>query len=338
MLFRSVSQSRYVEVSKRIWQILEDSSRYSFNSSHSLSVATDSLYTAYLKAHYPIYFYEQLLQILEEKGEKDRLLRAKAEAQKHFKIVFPPMKFGQDNTKILANKEKNEITMSMSTLKGFGNSVSESLFELSKKFKGDDIVDLFVFAVENGYFSSSKWEKLIQIGYFSDFGGGRRVLNFFNEFTSGKSKYGLKLKDKTKEKRIEELKIIWNSIPNNDFTIGEKVRNEVSVIGEIRSKFPVDKRYFFVLDVDDEKSGNQYSPKVTLHSLRSGYADTLKISKKKYFPLSAGDMVICHDFEKKPAVKKIDGEWVEIPETFNWWIRDYEKMREADIITMREEK
>ncbi len=326
-----------MEISKKIWQILEDSSRYSFNSSHSLSVATDSLYTAYLKAHYPLYFYEQLLQILEEKGEKDRLLRAKAEAQRHFKISFPAMKFGQDNTKILANKEKNEITMSMSTLKGFGNSVASGLLELSQKFDGKDIVDLFVFASENGYFSASKWEKLIQIGYFSDFGGGKKVITFFNEFTSGKNKYGNKLKESTKEKRIQSLKEIWHNLPNYDFSVGEKVRNEVSVIGEVRSKFPVDKRYFFVLEVSDEESGNPYSPRVLLHSLRTGYADTLKISKKIYSPIKAGQIIQCYNFEKKPAVKKVDGEWIEIPDTFNWWITDYEKLNDAMIITMREE-
>jgi DNA polymerase III alpha subunit len=324
-----------MDVSKRVWQILEDSSRYSFNSSHSLSVATDSLYTAYLKSHYPLFFYEQLLQILEENGEKDRLLRAKAEAERHFKIKFPAMKFGQDNTKILANEEKNEITMSMSTLKGFGNSFAESLLELSKKFSGTNIVDLFIYASDNGYLSISKWEKLILIGYFSEFGKGKRAYRFFHEFTKGKNRYNPKHKDKTKLQRISELNKIWNELEDVDFYMGEKIQNEISVIGEIRSRFPIGKKYFFVMEVDDKETGNKYSPRLILHSLSSGYADMLKVQKREYVPVKIGDIIRCDDFEKKPAVRKTEEGWQEIKDTFNWWIKDYEILSEGQIRMIR---
>lgn len=317
--------------SNRVWQILEDSSRYSFNSSHSLSVATDSLYTAYLKSHYPLFFYEQLLQILEEKGEKDRLLRAKNEAEKYFKIKFPKMKFGQDNRKITANESENAINMSMATLKGFGNDFAEKLLSLSHEFSGKNIVDLFVFASDNGYFYASKWEKLILIDYFSDFAKSKKVYDFFIEFTKGKSRYSPNHKEKTRQKRIQELQEIWKTIHDIDFSIGEKVKNEIEIIGEIRSKFNVDKRIFFVMSVDDDKTGNKFSPRVILHSLRSGYADMLKISKRGYQPIEAGNIIVCHKFEKKPAVRKVDGGFEEIPDEYVWWIRDYEKIREDQI-------
>ena len=42
--------------SDMVWQILEDSARYSFNASHSYCVSLDSLYCAWLKAHHPIEF------------------------------------------------------------------------------------------------------------------------------------------------------------------------------------------------------------------------------------------------------------------------------------------
>lgn len=37
----------------KVWQIIEDATSYGFNSSHAVCVALDSLYGAYLKAHYP---------------------------------------------------------------------------------------------------------------------------------------------------------------------------------------------------------------------------------------------------------------------------------------------
>ena len=62
------------------WQIIEDSSRYSFNASHSFSVAGDSIYGAYLKANYPFEFYEVFLNLLEEDGDKNRMVDAIEEA------------------------------------------------------------------------------------------------------------------------------------------------------------------------------------------------------------------------------------------------------------------
>jgi DNA polymerase III alpha subunit len=155
-LHEKTTKEKSLEIANSVWQILEDSSRYSFNSSHSLSVATDSLYTAYLKSHHPLFFYEQFLQILEANGEKDRLVLAKNEAEKFFGIKFASLKFGQDNRAILANEKNNEITMSMSVIKGFGTSVAETLFSLSQEFSGKDFVDLIIFAEENGMFAKSK--------------------------------------------------------------------------------------------------------------------------------------------------------------------------------------
>jgi DNA polymerase III alpha subunit len=320
------SKSESLEIAKKVWQILEDSSRYSFNASHSLSVATDSLYTAYLKAHYPLFFYEQFLQILEEKGEKDRLLKTKNEAEKFFGIKFPSLKFGQDNREIKANEKTNEITMSMMTMKGFGHSMAEDMFSLHSKFSGKDIVDLFIFASEEGVFHISKWEKLISIGYFSEFGKGKKILKFFEEFTKGEFRYSSKHKDATKKKRVEKLKELWISIEDNDFSIRERIENEINVIGEIQSRFNVNKKCLFVLDVIEGK----YSPRVTLQSLSNGRTDMVKISKRKYQGLSFGDIIFCDEFEKKPSVRKVDSGFEEIPNEFQWWVSSYNKVNNID--------
>ena len=58
----TVSTEQALEMSDRVWKIIEDSSGYGFNASHAYSYALDSVYCAYLKSHYPIYFYETLLR------------------------------------------------------------------------------------------------------------------------------------------------------------------------------------------------------------------------------------------------------------------------------------
>ena len=45
-------------LAESLWSVIEDSAGYSFNASHSYCVALDSLYGAWLKAHYPLAFYE----------------------------------------------------------------------------------------------------------------------------------------------------------------------------------------------------------------------------------------------------------------------------------------
>ena len=41
-----------------VWNVIEDSARYAFNSPHAYSMAGDSAYIAWFKAHYTSEFYE----------------------------------------------------------------------------------------------------------------------------------------------------------------------------------------------------------------------------------------------------------------------------------------
>lgn len=47
------AQSQAKDMALQVWQIIEDTTNYSYNSSHSVCVALDSLYGAYAKAHWP---------------------------------------------------------------------------------------------------------------------------------------------------------------------------------------------------------------------------------------------------------------------------------------------
>ncbi len=52
-----VEKTQNEENANKVWQIVEDAVGYGFNASHSLSVALDSIYGAYLKAEYPLEYY-----------------------------------------------------------------------------------------------------------------------------------------------------------------------------------------------------------------------------------------------------------------------------------------
>ncbi|MFA5197838.1 MAG: PHP domain-containing protein, partial [Patescibacteria group bacterium] len=175
------------DLSHMVWQIISDASLYGFNSSHSYCMAVDSLYGAYLKSHYPLEFYEVILNMLEQDGDKDRLNRAKDEATRAFGITFPPYKFGQDNTKIVALPETNQITSSLASVKGFPSSLSTRLLDASK-VDHKDFVEFLIYCEENGVISK-KFEDLIRIDYFSPFGHNKKLILFYKEFSSGKLRY-----------------------------------------------------------------------------------------------------------------------------------------------------
>ena len=163
------------EIAHRVWQIIEDSSKYSFNSAHAYSVALDSLYQAWLKTHYPLEFYETYMNILNRKKAKDRLNRFKDEAEHYFNIVFPPYRFRQDNRAITIDKEKNAINNALSSIKGYSDSIAEALYECGLKTK--DFIHALKY-LDDLSIKSAKIIPLIKIGYFSEFGNENALLKF----------------------------------------------------------------------------------------------------------------------------------------------------------------
>jgi len=319
-------------ISKKTWQIIEDSAYYSFNASHSYSVAGDSLYGAYLKSHYPIQFYTSFIQIMEDKGNKDRILLAKKEAIEAFDINFPIFQFGQDNTKISYDLKNHAINMSLKSIKGFGNKIAEDMLQLSKLFIIEknskyNFLDLLIFSEDNSYMSS-KFEDLIKIRYFEEFGKNKKLHTFYKEFTSGKNRYSKTHTDKTKEKRIPELQKIWDELPNKNYSIQEQIKNELEILNEIQTNFPVNKNYAVALEID-----LKYSPKIEFQNLLTGERKTFKIKNKVYneFPINKGDVLLFKKVTKKNSMtKNEEGKWVEIEDKFDLWLDVYYIVKEND--------
>jgi DNA polymerase III alpha subunit len=314
-------------VANQTWQIIEDSSRYSFNASHSYSVGGDSLYGAYLKSHYPLEFYEVFLNLLEADGDKDRLNNAKEEAKRAFKINFPPYRFGQDNRSITLNKEKWEISSSLASIKGFNSEIGNDMWELSQN-KYEDFVE-FMIALEESGKNSKKIEDLIKIGYFEMFGNNKKLLSFYKEFMEGKSRYSKTHTDKTKEKRIAELKEFFASLPNERLPMWDQINAENDILGYIQATYPVDRRYIYVMSIDEK-----FAPRVESYCLANGKRASLKVQKKLFENkmFRGGEILFVKSFKEKPAVKFIDGHYVddENGETC-WWIENYEIVNDSQF-------
>jgi len=313
------SKEEAEKVANQTWQIIEDSSRYSFNAAHAYSYAGDSLYGAYLKSHYPFEFYETFLRILEEDGDKNRLVQTKIEASEAFGIKFPAFSFGQDNRVIASNPDKGTITSSITSIKGFGSNIGDDLYELSQN-EYETFLDFLVDAEESGKISK-KFIDLIRIKYFDCFGNNKKLLLFYDEFTKGKSRYSRKHKNATKQKRLDSLKEIWYDIPNEAISVFSQIESEIEILGYISATYPnIPKRFVYVTKLDVK-----FAPRIQTYCLSNGIQASLKIQKGIYDNniFNAGEILYIDKFKKKPTVKFEDGKFIEVENNFTWWIDKY---------------
>ncbi len=282
------------EISDKVWQIIDDSCRYSFNASHSYCMAMDSLYGAYLKSHYPLQFYEVFLNILNDKSDKDRMTDVKKEAEIAFKIKFEPLRFRQDNRNFTADIETNTIWSTLKSIKGFGDNIAKQLYELKDK-KYETFIDLLVDFEERGILST-KIEALIKLNYFEEYGQNGGLLNLYSEFTKGKSRYLKTHSNKTKEKRIVELKEIMVQTINDSIPLIEQIKIETELLGLPMSVYDLPK-HVVALDVN-----TQNSPKIKIYGLKTGKVSIVKIRKIIYNQnrIKEGNIFIIDKYVQKP--------------------------------------
>ena len=166
------------------------------SNSHSYCVSLDSLYSAWIKAHYPLAFYETLLQITESKGDKDKLVEIKHEAEDYFNITFPSFKFGQDNRAIRANTENNSISNSLTSIKNMPKATSELLWQVAQS-KPTTMIDVLI-QCGNLHVSDAAIRMLVKIGYFDAFGNIpeiMRIIDLYDFFNKGMAKTVSKKKE-----------------------------------------------------------------------------------------------------------------------------------------------
>ena len=111
------------------WQVVEDAAHYSFNASHSLSVAIDSIYGAYLKSHYPLEYFTVVLTLYANDIDRTSKL---IEELSYFGISLQPVKFGKSGPDYTMDKEGNQIFKGLRSIKYCNAQIAEELLELSK--------------------------------------------------------------------------------------------------------------------------------------------------------------------------------------------------------------
>lgn len=175
-----------IEGFEETWQVVQDAAKYSFNASHSLSVAIDSLYGAYLKANYPLEYFTVVLTIYQD--DLDRTSKLIKEA-KEFSIEILPIKFGKSSAKYTIDRKNNAIYKGIASIKYCNESIAAELLELSKNHY-DSFFDLLDDISKKTSVNNRQLCILTGLNFFSDFGKNKYLLNLITLFNGVKKKEG----------------------------------------------------------------------------------------------------------------------------------------------------
>ena len=327
------------------WQVVEDAAKYSFNASHSLSYAYDSLYGAYLKSHYPLEYYTVALNYYSNDATRTGKLTSEL---KSYGITLEKPKFRYSIDEYFMDKENNKIYKGTGAIKFLNKECSLYLYSLKDK-RYDSFIDLLEEITnakdENNkaYVNTRQLDILIKLQYFQEFGNNKKLSIIYDYF---KNLYGRKLiaKDKLQDFNIPDyalklegiletekqykfdnmcniLKLIEKNIPNESFDISEQVSFEMDALGYISMTYDVKKNICFVIDVD-----TKYTPRLTLYCLNNGKSVICKVNKNtfKNNPINKNDIIKAIKFEEKYKQTLVDGNWKR-SDTKEWWIVAYNK-------------
>ena len=313
------------------WQVINDSASYSFNASHSLSYAYDSLYGAYLKSHYPLEYYTVALnQYKDDLSRTPRLI----DECKYFNIKIQTPKFGYSKAEYSFDKETRIIYKGVGSLKYLNEQKADFLYELSQSKEYETFTELLYDIKPIG---NRCILILIKLGYFSKFGSISKLLKVFELYKDkGDKKTMSKTKDielymtykelaeknATKETAktltmdyISFIKDIELTLEDTEDDVVQLIKDEIEYTGGFNAVpyKQMDKNACFISDL---KVYN-YNVIVTLFCFYSGNIKTFKMDKKIYnqCPFAKEEVLYLYGFIPKKNKKS---------ETVDYYITDFE--------------
>jgi len=153
---RQINPDKAAEIFKLMAQFAD----YGFNRSHSVAYAYLAYQTAYLKAHYPAYFYAAVLS--NESNDTTKIYKYSNELRSTGLGFLPPdiNESDSDFTPL-----DNAVRFGLSAIKGLGSSGIQTIIEARKGGKFTSLFD-FTSRLDQGFLNRRGLESLISAGAF----------------------------------------------------------------------------------------------------------------------------------------------------------------------------
>lgn len=348
-----------------VYKVIKDSARYSFNAPHALAMANDSLYEAWMKAHHTSKFYEETLNHYQTKGDKNKVNDLIKEAKTFFGYSMASYEYGKDNSKFTVNDETKTIYPNLSSVKGIGEKAVLDMVKISeqgidnfvdiyKSIKGTSVnSSVFEKLVKIGYFKKfGSIKQLLSIMKIYDnwkgsTGNGKKTISKADISKLGLDGINIRryATDITKSGKVSDkqftnvdwigiVKELASNVPDEEFGILQLVKFQYEVLNHVDYvDESIEWRYVVVTDLN-----TSYSPKFNAYSISNGKIVEMKVHKAKpkfdknvinsfkEIPFEDGDILYIKTVKKQPKKQKVNDEWVIIPDTFEWWVKDYIKV------------
>lgn len=308
-------------------QIIEDSSNYQFGYNHSTGYSMIGYVCAYLRHYYLIEFCTSLLN---NAGNDEDLTNATELAMNNQIQILSPT-FGKSKNEFWMDKATNSIYKGVGSIKDMNKQIGDNLYTLSQNEIVNDFFDILSRTKELTI-NKTQLDKLIRIGYFSDFGS-------INQLTIAKSIYDTYGTKKTLKKpcefdvsgcfgketekqysQLDNLKLCRKIFAQYEIPLDGKydiIQNQIEIMGYTMVTTPdAPMNYFALQGIEVNKYG---TPFVKLYRLYDGGIIECKMDKK-YFSehpfvkdnkgqYVLGQIMKCI-FKSKEKRKKVDGQWV----------------------------
>ena len=342
-----IAESKSEEDITAFIQVIEDASDYLFSNNHSSPYSLEGYACGWLRTYYPLEFLTVSLNVQKDNIEKTNSL---IDYATRIGIRILPIKFRYSGADYTLNKEDNAIYKGISSIKHLNEEVSEQLYALRDR-QYDTFVDLLIDIKNETTCNSRQLDILTKLDFFSEFGRIGKLLKIEKAFASIYGKKQMK-KDKVEELDLTEyvkkysgketekiysmidsialLKDIESNTPNRVDKARDIFGWQDEFLGYMNYVNPnIPKTYMVVTNLN-----TKYSPRFDGYCLNNGKTVTFKARKtgkpsamydtfaKK--PFEDGDIISIVKCSKRNKSKMVDGEWVKIPDEYEWWLDKYE--------------
>jgi DNA polymerase-3 subunit alpha len=162
------------EKAAEIFKLMAQFADYGFNRSHSVAYAYLAFQTAYLKAHYPAYFYAAVLS--HEADDAAKVYKYSNELRSLGLKLLPPdiNESGADFTPL-----ENAVRFGLSAIKGIGWTSVQAIIEVRADGKFSSLFDFAARLAASGAVSKRAMESLVTAGAFDSLQPSDSTINLW---------------------------------------------------------------------------------------------------------------------------------------------------------------
>ena len=335
-------ESESEEIVVQFLNVIESASDYLFSLNHSISYSMIGYMCGWLRYYHETEFIATLLELNSDNQEKTSEIYDYISQFTNIKIN--PVKFRYSKDAHNVDKKTNSIYKSISSIKHLNSQVATQLYELRDN-KYDSFIDLLK-DLNNTSINTRQLDILIKLDFFSEFGKAKKLLTaveYFSIIDSKKvvnkskvdgfvaetiAKYSRETKSQYRDLEHDLiLSELYESIPNEDIPITEKMDTQKEYLGYIDVRIDTNRFNCVVLNID-----TKYKPKVTIMSLASGKTVTAKCSKELVSNIDTGDIVHVPQMKQELGwTKDRNDNWVRDINKKEWHIKKMYKIHEKEL-------